>query len=61
MIPKFHYYITPLFILLDYVWGISILAGGIAILGFHGSIRILGIFENRPHSNTSEKSKADAQ
>lgn len=24
MIPQFYYYITPLFILLDYVWGISV-------------------------------------
>jgi hypothetical protein len=146
-IPKLYYYITPIFILLDYVWGISIrvavldsmppyknlyygfcilcgifvyalprftpvvalfessinflmtvlavfmpyihfitktddfltadlptaagfdtphivnilLAGGIAILGFHGSLRMLGISENRPDSNTGGKPKANAQ
>ena len=146
-IPKWYYYITPLFILLDYVWGISIrvtmfdsmpqykklyygfcilcgvfiyavpkltpavalfessinflvtvmavfmpyinfitktddflttdlptvagfdaphiiniiLAGAIAILGFHGSIRMLGIHSKRPLPKTGRHSEADEQ
>jgi hypothetical protein len=146
-IPKLYYYITPLFILLDYVWGISIrvtmfdsmpqykklyygscilcgvflyavpkltpvvalfdssinflitvmavfmpyinfitktddfltaklptvagfdtphivnilLAGAIAILGFHGSIQMLGIHNKRLLPKTGRKSEADEQ
>jgi hypothetical protein len=144
-IPQFYYYITPLFILLDYVWGISIrvtvldsmpmyknlyygfcifcgifvyavpnltpaialfecsfiflitvlavfmpyihfitqtddfltadlptmagfdaphiinilLAGAIAILGFHGSIQMLGIHDKQPHPGTGKKIETD--
>jgi hypothetical protein len=144
-IPQFYYYITPLFILLDYIWGISIrvsvldsmpmyknlyygfcilcgvlvyavprltpavalfessinflitvlavfmpyinfitktddyltadlptvagfdtphivnilLAGIIAILGFHGSIQMFGFHDKRPHSNIAQKPEAD--
>jgi hypothetical protein len=147
MIPKLYYYITPLFILLDYAWGISIrvtvldsmplyknfyygfcilcgicvyalprftpvvalfessinflmtvlavfmpyiqfitktddfltanlptvagfdtphivnilLAGIIAIFGFHGSIHMLGISDKRPSSITGSKTEADEQ
>ena len=146
-IPKFYYYMTPLFILLDYVWGISIrvtvfdsmpmyknlyygfcilcgvfvyavpkltpavalfessinflitvlavfmpyinfisktddyltadlptaagfdtphiinilLAGTIAILGFHGSIQMLGIHNKPPHSKTGRKIETNEQ
>jgi len=35
-----------------------LLAGGIAILGFHGSINMLTISKNRLHSNTGGKSRS---
>ncbi|MBN2593020.1 MAG: hypothetical protein JXA81_05885 [Sedimentisphaerales bacterium] len=38
-----------------------LLAGTIAILGFHGSIKILGIHDKRPHSKTGRKIETDEQ
>ena len=42
-VPKLYYYITPLFILLDYVWGISIRAAVLDSMPLYKNLRFLHV------------------